>query len=103
MLITHLVELWLGDCPQLSDHLGQQITCKLEEADVTESEIGMTELSHVSRCISIEGDMTAIENVGCCGSRSLAQWTARIVLDPHSAEVHRVGRVSDPALSRKES
>jgi len=46
----------------------------------------------------IEGDMTAIENVGCCGSRSLAQWTARIVLDPHSAEVHRC-REGERALS----
>ena len=43
-----------GGYPQLSDHLGLQIACKLEGAGVTESEKGMTELSHVSKCISLD-------------------------------------------------
>ena len=47
VLIAHLGELWLGGCPQLSDLPGLRIAYRLEEACVTESEKGMTELSHV--------------------------------------------------------
>ena len=54
VLIAHLGELFLGWCPQLYDHPGLQIVYRLEEACVTESEKGMTELSHVSRCISLD-------------------------------------------------
>ena len=92
-----LVGLWLGGYPQLSDHLGLRIACKLEGAGVTESEKGMTMSPSVSPLI--ESDMTAIENVGRCRSRK----TAGVVLNPHPVEVHWHRGVSDPARSRKES